>query len=38
MLTLLFEGDAAIDKATGKTMIRVITDGSWQKRYGRNSL
>ena len=38
MLTLLFEGDAAVDKATGKTMIRVITDGSWQKRYGRNSL
>ena len=38
MLTQLFEGDAAIDKATGETMIRVIADGSWQKRYGRNSL
>ena len=36
MLTLLYEGDSAI--TAGKTMIRVITDGSWQKRYGRNSL
>ena len=35
MLTLLYEGDSAI--TAGKTMIRVITDGSWQKRYGRNS-
>ena len=35
MLTLLYEGDSAI--TAGKTMIRVITDGSWQKRCGRNS-
>ena len=36
-LTLLYEGDAAYG-ADGKVMIRVITDGSWQKRYGHNSL
>ena len=36
-LTLLMEGDACKDKS-GKVMITVIGDGTWQKRYGRSSL
>ncbi len=36
--TLLHEGDAARDPVTGKVFIRVMEDGSWQKRYGHNSL
>ncbi len=35
--TLLMEGDACKSKA-GKIMITIISDGTWQKRYGRNSL
>ena len=30
-------GDEAHDE-NGNVKIRIITDGSWQKRYGRNSL
>ena len=36
-LTLLMEGESCLSP-TGKVMIRVMTDGTWQKRYGRNSL
>ena len=36
-LSVLYEGDASLGE-DGKTKIRVITDGSWQKRYGHNSL
>jgi hypothetical protein len=35
--TLLYEGDAC-KTSDGKIKIKVMTDGSWQKRYGRNSL
>ena len=35
--TLLMEGEACTSK-TGKIMITIISDGTWQKRYGRNSL
>ena len=35
--TLLYEGESC-RSPSGKIQIRVITDGSWQKRYGRNSL
>ena len=35
--TLLMEGEACRSK-TGKIMITIISDGTWQKRYGRNSL
>ena len=35
--TLLMEGEACKSK-TGKIMITIISDGTWQKRYGRNSL
>ena len=35
--TLLYEGEACRSK-TGKIIITVISDGTWQKRYGRNSL
>jgi hypothetical protein len=35
--TLLQEGDACKTK-DGKIKIKVMTDGTWQKRYGRNSL
>ena len=35
--TLLMEGEACRSK-TGKMIITVISDGTWQKRYGRNSL
>jgi len=35
--TLLYEGEDAIGP-DGKVYVRVVTDGSWQKRYGRNSL
>ena len=37
MATLSFEGDAC-NTSDGKIKIKVMTDGSWQKRYGRNSL
>ena len=36
-MTLLVLGDEAHDE-NGNVKIRIITDGSWQKRYGRNSL
>ena len=36
-LTLLVEGESCLSPS-GKIMIRVMTDGTWQKRYGRNSL
>ena len=36
-MTLLMLGDEALDE-NGNVKIRIITDGSWQKRYGRNSL
>ena len=36
-LTLLIEGESCLSPS-GKVMIRVMTDGTWQKRYGRNSL
>ena len=36
-LTRLHEGDAALSP-DGKVYISVMTDGSWQKRMGRNSL
>ena len=36
-LTQLHEGDAALSP-DGKVYISVMTDGSWQKRMGRNSL
>ena len=35
--TLLMEGEACRSK-TVKMIITVISDGTWQKRYGRNSL
>ena len=35
--TLLMEGEAC-KSSTGKVMITIISDGTWQKRYGRNSL
>ena len=35
--TLLMEGEACRSE-TGKMIITVISDGTWQKRYGRNSL
>ena len=35
--TLLHEGDSC-RTSDGKVKIKVMTDGSWQKRYGRNSL
>jgi hypothetical protein len=35
--TLLYEGESC-RSPSGKIKIRCITDGSWQKRYGRNSL
>ena len=40
-LTLEMEGEAVgyLDKENKKgVLIKVITDGSWQKRYGRNAL
>ena len=36
-MTLLMLGDEALDE-NGNVKIRIITDASWQKRYGRNSL
>ena len=36
-LALLHEGDAALAPG-GSVYITVMTDGSWSKRYGRNSL
>ena len=36
-MALLVLGDEAHDE-NGNVKIRIITDGSWQKRYGRNSL
>ena len=36
--TLLREGEGCRCAVTGKIKIKVMTDGSWQKRYGRNSL
>jgi hypothetical protein len=35
--TLLMEGETCRSK-TGKIIITIISDGTWQKRYGRNSL
>jgi hypothetical protein len=35
--TLLYEGESCLT-SDGKVKIKVMTDGSWQKRYGRNSL
>ena len=35
--TLLMEGESCYN-SQGKVMITVISDGTWQKRYGRNSL
>jgi len=35
--TILHEGDSCLT-SDGKVKIKVMTDGSWQKRYGRNSL
>ena len=35
--TLLMEGDSCLN-SNGKVMITIISDGTWQKRYGRNSL
>ena len=35
--TLLYEGESCRSPSR-EIQIRVITDGSWQKRYGRNSL
>ena len=32
-LTLLIEGESCLSPS-GKVMIRVMTDGTWQKRYG----
>jgi hypothetical protein len=37
MATLLYEGEDAIGP-DGRIKCSFITDGSWQKRYGRNSL
>ena len=34
-MTLLMLGDEAHDE-NGNVKIRIITDGSWQKRYDRN--
>jgi len=33
--TILHEGDSCLT-SDGKVKIKVMTDGSWQKRYGRN--
>ena len=35
--TLLHEGESCLT-SDGKVKIKLMTDGSWQKRYGRNSL